>query len=133
MLSISPLLVASRSPWNCLSMDILPTGSSFPDCGVNLTSNDPLERVVTTNHRPVSASASMSFHAASYLIKSARLLVSAEEQPELSLHLAGTSGQRGGRSLQQHCSPQPHATPDGLGTGGGRSHDCARPPCDPGR
>ena len=43
--SISPLLVASRSPWNCLSIDMRPSGAPSPlssvGCGVNLTSKGP--------------------------------------------------------------------------------------------
>ena len=49
--SISPVLVASRSPWNCLSIVILPNGDPSagvsPACGVSLTSNGPVARVVT--------------------------------------------------------------------------------------
>src|SRR4051812_5802071 len=49
--SISPLLVASRSPWNCLSMDILPryvpAEGSLHVRGFSFTSNGPVARVVT--------------------------------------------------------------------------------------
>src|SRR5580692_5679287 len=50
--SISPLLVASRSPWNRLSSDIRPMGASATDCGASLTSKSPwalfiaLQRIV---------------------------------------------------------------------------------------
>ena len=48
--SISPSLVASRSPWNCLSRDNLPSMASsafaYDTRGFNVTSNVPAARVV---------------------------------------------------------------------------------------
>jgi hypothetical protein len=49
--SISPLLVASKSPWSCFSRDILarvlPSTLSSGACGFSLTSNVPAARAVT--------------------------------------------------------------------------------------